>query len=105
MLFRSAPANQKRLGFLVGDMAGYPNGRRPIDDAVDISSRAVAGILADPVKFGTRIGDGVNTDGDNFGFLNSFPFVRPALSGRDSHHVGPGQPGCTGFAGGICPKK
>src|SRR2546426_7682605 len=35
--------SQKRLGFLAGDLAGYPNGRRPIDDAVDISSRAVAG--------------------------------------------------------------
>jgi len=101
----TAPANQKRLGFLAGDLAGYPDGRRPVDDAVDISSRVVAGILADPVKFGTRIGDGVNTDGDNRGFLNSFPFVLPALSGRDSHHVGPGQSGCTGFPSGICPKK
>src|SRR5262249_33330127 len=53
-------AAQKRLGFLAGDMAGFPNGRRPVDDVVDIASRAVAGILADPQKFGTRIGDGVN---------------------------------------------
>src|SRR5579864_3532356 len=35
--------SQKRLGFLAGDLAGYPNGRRPIDDVVDISSRAVGG--------------------------------------------------------------
>src|SRR5215470_8010030 len=38
-------AKQKRLGFLAGDVAGFPNGRRPIDDVVDIASRAVAGIL------------------------------------------------------------
>ena len=28
-------ANQKRLGFLAGDVAGFPNGRRPIDDVTD----------------------------------------------------------------------
>ena len=39
---------QKRLGFLVGDDAGFPNGRRPIDDVVDIAARAVGGILVDP---------------------------------------------------------
>jgi hypothetical protein len=96
-------ANQKRLGFLAGDLAGYPNGRRPIDDVVDISSRAVAGILVDPVKFGTRIGDGVNINVE--GLNNSFPYVMPANSGRNSHHVGPGQAGCTGQPHGICPVK
>src|SRR5438874_3890958 len=70
--------SQKRLGFLVGDVAGYPNGRRLIDDVVDISSRAVAGILADPVKFGTRIGDGVNLN--EVGYGTTFPYVRPAHS-------------------------
>ena len=94
---------QKRLGFLAGDVAGYPNGRRPIDDVVDISSRAVAGILVDPVKFGTRIGDGVNTNPE--GLNNSFPYVMPANSGRNSHHIGPGQAGCTGQPSGICPVK
>jgi hypothetical protein len=94
---------QKRLGFLAGDVAGYPNGRRPIDDVVDISSRAVAGILVDPVKFGTRIGDGVNTNPE--GLNNFFPYVMPANSGRNSHHIGPGQAGCTGQPSGICPVK
>src|SRR5712692_1524856 len=41
-------ANQKRLGFLAGDIGGFPNGRRLSDDVVDIASRAVAGILSDP---------------------------------------------------------
>lgn len=98
-------ARQKRLGFLVGDTAGFPNGRRPIDDTVDIASRAVAGILADPAKFGTRIGDGVNTDGDNVRLRGSFPFVNPSLSGRNSRHIGPGQFGCEGAAAGICPTR
>ena len=94
-------ANQKRLGFLAGDIAGFPNGRRLNDDVVDIAARAVAGILADPVKYGTPIGDGVNINEDGYG--STFPYVRPAHSGRDSHHVGPGQVGCSGQPGGVCP--
>jgi len=91
---------QKRLGVLAGDFGGFPNGRRPIDDVVDIASRAVAGILAGP-QFNTPIGDGVNTNPE--GFNNSFPYVMPANNGRNSHHIGPGQDGCTGQPGGICP--
>jgi len=94
-------AMQKRLGFLAGDLAGFPQGRRPIDDVVDIASRAVAGILKDPLAFGTRIGDGVNVN--EAGYATTFPYAQPAHSGRDSHHVGPGQPGCSGSPGGICP--
>ena len=95
--------SQKRLGFLAGDFAGYPQGRRPIDDVVDISSRAVAGILVDPMKYGTRIGDGVNINEDGYGA--TFPYVKPAHSGRDSHHVGPGQRGCSGQPNDVCPVK
>lgn len=94
-------AKQKRLGFLAGDIAGFPNGRRPVDDVVDIAARAVAGILADPVRYGARIGDGVNLNGSGYG--TNFPYVLPANSGRNSVHVGPGQEGCSGQPGGICP--
>ena len=93
--------DQKRLGFLAGDTAGYPNGRRPVDDVFDISARAVAGILVDPVKYGTPLGDGVQTKAE--GFNNSFPYVLPANSGRNSTHIGPGQEGCSGQPSGICP--
>ncbi len=93
--------SQKRLGFLAGDTAGFPNGRRPVDDVVDIASRAVAGILVDPVKFGTRIGDGVQTNPE--GLPGTFPYVAPANNGRNGHHIGPGQVGCTGQPDDICP--
>jgi hypothetical protein len=95
--------NQKRLGFLAGDLAGFPQGRRPIDDVVDIASRAVVGILVDPVKYGARVGDGVNINEAGYG--TTFPYVLPAHSGRDSHHTGPGQKGCSGQPNGICPVK
>jgi hypothetical protein len=97
----TAVGRQKRLGFIAGDVAGYPNGRRPIDDVVDISARAVAGILVDSTKYGTPIGDGVQTNPE--GFNTSFPYLMPANSGRNSVHTGPGQAGCSGQPGGICP--
>jgi hypothetical protein len=93
--------SQKRLGFIGGDIAGFPNGRRPIDDVVDIASRAVAGILVDPVKYGTLIGDGVQMNPEGYGA--TFPYVMPANNGRNSVHIGPGQAGCSGQPNGICP--
>jgi hypothetical protein len=94
-------AQQKRLGVLAGDLGGFPNGRRPVDDVVDIAARAVGGILLDATKFGTRIGDGVNVSSAPLPTV--FPFIAPAYSGRDSSHAGPGQSGCANQQGGICP--
>lgn len=37
--------NQSSLGVLGNDLAGYPNGRRPGDDVVDIVLRAAMGVL------------------------------------------------------------
>ncbi len=96
-------AQAKRLGFVAGDSAGFPNGRRPVDDVVDIAARAVAGILVDAMMYGTPIGDGVNTAASPL--TAGFPFLAPAYSGRDSAHAGPGQAGCAMSPGGICPVK
>jgi hypothetical protein len=38
-------ASQKDLGFLACDLAGFPNGRRPVDDVVDIELTAVEGAI------------------------------------------------------------
>ncbi len=40
--------SQNDLGVIGGDVAGFPNGRRPIDDVVDIALRAAMGILLTP---------------------------------------------------------
>jgi hypothetical protein len=41
----TAFGSQNRLGVIGGDLAGYPNGRRPGDDTVDITLRVAAGVL------------------------------------------------------------
>jgi Domain of unknown function (DUF4331) len=41
----TARATQSTLGVLGGDNAGFPNGRRPGDDVVDIELRAAMGVL------------------------------------------------------------
>ena len=38
-------ATQNDLGVIGGDSAGFPNGRRPIDDVTDIALRAALGVL------------------------------------------------------------
>ena len=94
---------QKRLGFLAGDVAGFPNGRRPSDDVLDIALRALEGILVDAKKYGTALGDGVNVSSSPL--EATFPFLGAAYDGRDSVHMGPGQAGCTTSPGGICPSN
>lgn len=52
-------ASQNTLGLAFGDAAGFPNGRRPIDDVVDISLVAVMGGLC--VANGTTNALALNT--------------------------------------------
>jgi hypothetical protein len=45
-------ALQSNFGVAGGDLAGFPNGRRPGDDTVDIALRVVMGRLCHPVPIG-----------------------------------------------------
>ena len=45
--------SQNRLGVIAGDNAGYPNGRRPGDDVVDITVRVAMGKLYSLGLYGT----------------------------------------------------
>jgi Domain of unknown function (DUF4331) len=94
-------ASRKRMGFIAGDSAGYPNGRRVTDDVVDISLRAVAGILCSNCTSGGNsfkasqvplLGDGVNTN--EIPTQEVFPYVAFAHSGRDSKHDSSCAPNC-----------
>jgi hypothetical protein len=43
-----AAPSQQPLGVIGGDTAGFPNGRRPGDDVVDVALRVVEGLLVSP---------------------------------------------------------
>ena len=78
---------QNRLGVIGGDNAGYPNGRRPGDDVVDITLRVAMGKLYALGLFGgpsnAPSGNLAFTDGaytDDSHYLQAFPYVMPPLS-------------------------
>ena len=92
-------ADQQTLGLAAGDLAGFPNGRRPGDDTVDIALRVVMGALCHDLPLGQG-GAGVNlglcapqdagvgfapfTDGAPLSateFNNSFPYLLTPYSG------------------------
>ncbi len=45
----TAAAQQSTFGVAGGDLAGFPNGRRPGDDVVDLALRVVMGRLCYPI--------------------------------------------------------
>ena len=85
-------ASQNDLGVIGGDVSGFPNGRRPMDDVVDITLRAAMGVLLmpydgsakdpDPASDVSRqLGytDGVQANPANF--LPAFPYVNTPIGG------------------------
>jgi hypothetical protein len=85
------PGSQNDLGVLGGDAAGFPNGRRPYDDVVDITLRVAEGALcgaigscgsqtADPNQ-GAPYTDGARAAGPDAGHLH----VTGAISAGDTY--------------------
>jgi hypothetical protein len=73
------PAKQNDLGVLGGDLAGFPNGRRPYDDVVDITLRVAEGALC-----GVIGNCGSETSDPNHGT----PYTDEARSaGPDAQHL------------------
>ncbi len=82
------PAGQQnRLGVIGGDVAGYPNGRRPGDDVVDITLRVAMGRL---ISLGLFTGNAPSgnldfTDGalvTDADFDETFPYLTTPLAGN-----------------------
>ena len=84
----TAAAAQNRLGVIGGDNAGFPNGRRPGDDVVDVALRVAMGRLYTLGLFG-KPADAPSgaldfTDGAivNAGFFDTkFPYLRTPIAG------------------------
>jgi hypothetical protein len=77
------------LGLVAGDPAGFPNGRRVIDDVVTVELRAIAGLtipLVDssftPDGAASKIQDG--TSNTNSPFKTSFPYLGDPAGGYQS---------------------
>ena len=84
----TASGAQKRLGVIDGDVAGFPNGRRPGDDVVDIALRVVMGKLctlnigcapADAPAGALRFTDGAYLDETMVN--NAFPYLKSPIPG------------------------
>jgi len=87
----TAAAKQSIYGLLGGDLAGFPNGRRPADDVVAIELRALAGVtypLVDksfkPDAAAAKLTDGLTPASVASGYLNRFPYLGTPYSGFDN---------------------
>ena len=92
-----AQGAQNPLGVAAGDNAGFPNGRRPGDDVVDLSLRVAMGALCvltgatDTLKVGCKPADApagglAFTDGvrkTSADFKNVFPYLNTPLPGNN----------------------
>lgn len=77
---------QQTLGVLAGDTAGFPNGRRPGDDVVDIELRVAMGVLlpaADAPSGQFPYTDGAPVKATDF--RNTFPYLNTPIPGSPSN--------------------
>jgi hypothetical protein len=95
--------NQSTFGVVGDDLAGYPNGRRPGDDAVDITLRVAMGRLCYPVPINhvqtnlalcapsdANTGNVAFTDGapiHDTDVQNAFPYLNTPLRGAPGHNA------------------
>jgi hypothetical protein len=90
----AGPGSQNRLGVIGGDNAGFPNGRRPGDDVVDIELRVVMGKLC-TLNIGCTPADAPAgalgfTDGaylDEAAFNPTFPYLKTPIPGSPQSAV------------------
>lgn len=84
-----ASGQQNSMGVIGGDIAGFPNGRRPGDDVVDIALRVVMGNLCHLnlgvcVPADAPVGNVPFTDGAPISaadFDNGFPYFKTPIAG------------------------
>jgi hypothetical protein len=85
----TSSASYSPYGLIAGDPAGFPNGRRPIDDTVAIYLRVAAGVIYPlisssftPPAAAGLLGDFTPNE-PVAAFLTSFPYLPLPFSGYD----------------------
>jgi hypothetical protein len=78
-----ALASQNPLTALAGDTAGWPNGRRPIDDVTDVAVKVIGGTN----YIGLPSIDSVDTNDKPL--TEEFPFLPTPWDGRNRVHINP----------------
>ncbi len=79
-------ANPNRLTVAAMDNAGWPNGRRLIDDVIDLAENGLEGAFFTPQYWPVVLGDGV--DGNDKPYQSTFPYVAlPNQGFANSHGV------------------
>jgi Domain of unknown function (DUF4331) len=71
--------SQQRLTVLAGDNAGWPNGRRPIDDVTDIAVKVIGGSNYLAASDGVDVNDKT--------YPATFPFLASPHDGRNRVHL------------------
>ena len=74
-------ASQNPLTVLGGDGAGWPNGRRPIDDVTDVAIRVIGGT--------NYLTASDSVDANDKPLPDTFPFLASPWDGRDRFHINP----------------
>ena len=77
----TALADQDPLTVLGGDGAGWPNGRRPIDDVTDVAIRVIGGTNYLTASDAVQVND--------LPLPDTFPFLTTPWDGRDRVHQNP----------------
>jgi hypothetical protein len=99
-------AKPNRLGVLGGDNQGFPNGRRPGDDVVDIELQALEGaVQSGKIVDALAAGDKVDANDNAFG--NTFPYLAlPNSAGVNTHgsHAAAATPSSSATPGALASK-
>jgi hypothetical protein len=74
-------ASQNPLTVLGGDNAGWPNGRRPIDDVTDVAIQVIGGT--------NYAGAGDNVGANDMPLPATFPFLATPWDGVNRQHLNP----------------
>ena len=82
-------ADPNRLGVLAGQFDGFPNGRRLVDDVVDISLQAVEGAASQGGQIAVPLARGDYVDRNDVDFQSTFPYL--ALPHNNAVNRGPDQ--------------